>query len=47
MVRNWDMTILVLFLIIPQNWRDERGRQETFMSCNQTHPYFFEREYVW
>jgi hypothetical protein len=41
-VRDWDITIPVLSPVIPQNWRDERGRQGTslsWLSHNQTHPY--------
>jgi hypothetical protein len=40
-VKSWDMTIPVLSPVIPQNWRNERGRQGTSLSWpsrNQTHP---------
>jgi hypothetical protein len=40
-VKGWDMTISVLSPVIPQNWRDDRGRQRislSYLSCNQTHP---------
>jgi hypothetical protein len=30
-VRGWDIIIPVLSPVIPQNWRDERGRQGTSM----------------
>jgi hypothetical protein len=39
-VRGWDRPIPVLSPVIPQNWRDKRGRQEmslSYLSCNQTH----------
>jgi hypothetical protein len=41
MVKGWDRTIPILSSVIPQNWRDKRGRQITSLSHlfrNQTHP---------
>jgi hypothetical protein len=31
-VKGWDRTIPVLSSVVPQNWRDERGRLGTSLS---------------